>query len=266
LFDDSGDERLDAAAGRARPAVPLAVGESSGRLKFAAGGKARPPVEPHSPGSFLYWARTKWREQGNDWEWFFPAPLTLYQPPGLLYDKHDYFMSEVEWQDIQSALAKNDEPSIGYSFIVDAQERYRQGDKRFAVVQLNAALERAAREFVVKSLATGAGVKSASQASGLVYAALLKKWVLPLAAKQGIGLTGTKEWQDVFEIKDRRNEVAHPTPSGSFPPLTDEMFFGLVGSAVRVMTTLLGVKPPRRPGPFYMGCDYDELPEFFRWQ
>jgi hypothetical protein len=117
-----------------------------------------------------------------------------------------------------------------------------------------------AKEFV------GARGKSSSQASLPGYANLLKSKVLPLAAKQGTVLGGMKEWQDVFEIKDRRNEIAHPTHSRSFPPLTDELFFELVGSAVKMMDVLLGIKSPKMPGPFYMECNYDDLPAFFQWQ
>jgi len=149
---------------------------------------------------------------------------------------------------IEAALQRGDAPSEPYGLISDAKERFAQGDKHFAILHLNSALESAVDQFIERQLGTKIPATSLKSILKENYDRLLSNWVLPLSDNLNLELRN-REWPSIREIQDLRREAGHPALSRGVAALSDTNWYRLVRAATAAVAKLTGTAAPKSPHP-----------------
>ncbi len=198
--------------------------------------------------NFLDDARAEWREAKNPWKKLLVAHLMIYMVGAWLGVMKRY-LEVGDWQMIQQAVSRKEEPCSGFALLSDSRERYYQGEPRIAIIYLNSALEWAVQRFLRDQLSSKIPSKALEKLLGhQTHGRLLDDWVLPLDRTAGLGLEH-KEWPSIKKIQKLRREAGHPAKSNEISTLTILDFEKLVRDASTAIAKLSGLVAPKVPPP-----------------
>jgi hypothetical protein len=197
--------------------------------------------------NFLDDVQAEWREAMNPWKRLLIASLVT--SIGSVYVGVMKLYLEVgDWQTIQQAVGRKEEPSSGFALLSDSRERYYQGEPRIAIIYLNSALEWAVQRFLRNQLSSKIPSEALQEVLRQTHARLLSDWVLPLDRIVGLGLEH-KEWPSIVKIQKLRRKAGHATASSEIGALTDLDFEKLVRDASTAIAKLNGLVAAKIPPP-----------------
>jgi hypothetical protein len=195
--------------------------------------------------NFLDDARAEWREPTNPWKRLLIAVPVV--SLGRVYlGVMKLYLEVSDWQTIQQAVGRKEEPSSGFALLSDSRERYYQGEPRIAIIYLNSALEWAVQRFLRNQLSSKIPSEALEKVLSQTHARLLADWVLPLDRTIGLGLEH-REWPSIKKIQKLRREAGHPGTSNEISTLTDLDFLKLVRDASTAIAKLSGLAVPKVP-------------------
>ncbi len=197
--------------------------------------------------NFLDDARAEWREGKNPWKKLLVAHLMTYMV-GAWLGVMKLYLEVGDWQTIQQAVSRKEEPSSGFALLSDSRERYYQGEPRIAIIYLNSALEWAVQRFLRNQLSSKIPSEALEKLLSQTHARLLADWVLPLDHSIGLGLEHN-EWPSLKRIQKLRGEAGHPATTNEIGTLTDLDFVKLVRDASTAIAKLSGLVVPKVPPP-----------------
>ena len=197
--------------------------------------------------NFLDSVRAEWREGSNPWSRLLVSPPVVSVGP-VFAGSGNLYLETADWDAVQKAIAANEMPADGFALISEARERYEQGDRQVAIINLNSALEWAVERFLRQQLGPRIPPESLDKLLEQTHGRLLSDWVLPLSRSLGLALDNN-EWPNIRKIQQLRREAGHPTVRVGIDALYAPEFWKLVKDATSAMVKMTGLPKPKAPPP-----------------